>query len=161
MAEFYRNEAAAMTESKELDERTGAEWEALGFFYDYDESRRAWLIRANRRGVERLCAELRMYDADPRNAAISEHEHYGPYSYLKFVTWTEAKIVPDGVYGRIGDFTRLAEIITRMAINAEPGERVRIDEAYSGNNEANFELLLEPDEFAAAEADPALVFTAH
>jgi len=148
-----------MSESKGLDERTRAEWEALGYFYDYDEPQRTWLIRASRRGVERLCTQLRLYDADPQNAAISEHEHYGPYSNLKFVTWTEAKIVPDGVYGKVGDFTRLAEIITRRVTSAAPGDRVRIDEAYSRNNDAIFEIQLEPDEFRAAKADPALVST--
>jgi hypothetical protein len=148
-----------MSESRELHELTRAEWEALGFFYDYDESQRAWLIRASRKGIDRLCAELRRYDADPRNATVSEHEHYGPYSYLKFVTWTEAKIVPDGIYGQVGDFTRLAEAIGHLVANAEVGDRIRIDEVYSKASEVGFDLLLESDDFEAASADPALATT--
>jgi hypothetical protein len=146
-----------MSGSKSLEKLTRAEWEALGFFYDYEDSQRTWLIRASRTGMERLCAELRQYAADPRNGAVSEHEHYGPYSYLKFVTWPEAKIVPDGIYGRIEDFGRLAEIISGALTGAKPGDRIRVDEAYSDSSEAKFELLLESDDFEVASADPALV----
>jgi len=145
-----------MSGSKSLKEQARAEWKTLGFFYDYEDSQRTWLIRASRTGMKRLCAELRQYAADPRNAANSEHEHYGPYSYLKFVTWPETKIVPDGIYGRIGDFERLAEIVSSALAGAKPGDRVRIDEAYSKNSEAKLELLLEGDDFNVASADPAL-----
>lgn len=146
-----------MAEPKNLNELTRLEWNSLGFFYDYDEASRTWLVRAARRGMDRLCEELRRYAADPRNAEISEHEHYGPYSYLKFVTWTEPKIVPDGIYGRVEDFDRLAGIIMTAMACAKTGERVRIDEAYAMANEARLELLLEPDNFEVASADPALV----
>src|SRR5882724_1605122 len=94
-----------------LKASTRAEWRTLGFFYDYDEASRVWLIRGSRAGVQRLCSELRAYARNPAHSRLSEHEHYGPYSYLEFVTWTEAKIVPEGVYGRLDDFDRLGGIV--------------------------------------------------
>jgi hypothetical protein len=75
------------------------------------------------------------------------------------VTWTEAKIVPDGIYGQVGDFTRLAEAIGHLVANAEVGDRIRIDEVYSKASEVGFDLLLESDDFEAASADPALATT--
>lgn len=145
-----------MSESKSLAESTRSAWESLGFFYDYDESSRTWVVRAHRRGMDRLCEELRRYASDPRNADISEHEHYGPYSYLKFVTWTEPKVVADGIYGRVEDFDRLAQLIARAIVSARPGDRIRIDEAYAAANEAKLNLVLEPDSFDVASADQSL-----
>lgn len=146
-----------MAEPKDLNELTRSEWESLGFFYDYDDTSGTWLVRAPRRGMDRLCEELRRYASDPRNAKISEHEHYGPYSYLKFVTWTEPKVVADGIYGRVQDFDRLAGIVATAIMSAKPGDRVRIDETYGTANEARLELLLEPDNFEVSSADLALV----
>jgi hypothetical protein len=145
-----------MSGSKCIEEQTRAEWEALGFFYDYNDSQRAWLVRASRAGMDRLCTELRQYAKEPRNGVLSEHEHYGPYSYLKFVTWTEPRVVADGIYGRLQDFERLADIVSAVLAGAKPGTRVRVDETYSQNSEAKLELLLEHDDFEVASADPAL-----
>lgn len=145
-----------MTELDNLDELTRSEWNSLGFFYDYDDTRATWLVRAHRHGMNRLCEELRRYASDHRNAKLSEHAHYGPYSYLKFVTWTEPQIVPDGIYGRVHDFERLAEIVATAIASATPGDTRRIDEMYATRNEAKLELLLEPDNFDVASADPAM-----
>jgi hypothetical protein len=143
-------------DSNELDKQTRKEWNALGFFYTYDEAERRWLVRADREGMNRLAEALRSYASDPRNSAISEHEHYGPYSYLKFVTWTEAKILADGFYGTPADFARLASIVASTIAKARVGDIIRIDEAYSTASEAKLELRFEPDGFDAASADPVL-----
>jgi hypothetical protein len=144
-----------MREQTDLDSQTLSEWEALGFYYDYDDSTKTWRIRATRAGMERFCEALRLYAADPRNSGLSEHEHYGPYSYLKFVTWTEAKIISDGIYGRIEDFERLAEIVRNAVAAAKPGDRISLDGNYGSANESRLELLLEDDPFEVSSADDA------
>jgi hypothetical protein len=136
--------------------QTHGDWNALGFFYTYDEAERRWLVRADREGMSRLAEALRSYASDPRNVAISEHEHYGPYSLLKFVTWTEAKIITDGFYGTPADFARLANLVANRIVKARVGDIIRIDEAYSTANEAMLELRFEPEGFEAASADPLL-----
>src|SRR5688572_28829973 len=141
---------------QERIQQTRAEWEVLGFFYGYDDASRNCVIRANRRGMQTFCAGFRRYAADPTNAPLSEHEHYGPYAYLKFVTWTEPKVEPDGIYGKRADFERLADLVEKAIARARPGDRVRIDEAYSKAGEAKLELVLEPDDFEVASADPEL-----
>jgi len=73
-----------------------------------------------------------------------------------FVTWTEAKIVADGIYGTPADFARLASIVANTNVKARVGDTIRIDEAYSTANEAKLELRFEPDGFDAASADPVL-----
>ena len=138
----------------ESNEQTRAEWMGLGFFYSYDELERSWLVRADRDGMKRLGDALRSYASNPRHEAISEHEHYGPYSYLKFVTWAEAKIVPDGFYGTLADLAKLANIVTNAIAKARVGDIIRIDDVYSTASEARLELSLEPDGFAVASADP-------
>ena len=54
-------------DSNELDEQTRKEWNALGFFYAYDEAERRWLVRADREGMNRLAEALRSYASNPRN----------------------------------------------------------------------------------------------
>jgi hypothetical protein len=156
MGESCRNEGVAMS-SKETDPRaqTSSEWRRLGFFYDYDDSSRAWIVRGSRAGLGLLCSELRAYARNPAHAPESEHEHYGPYSYLKLVTWPEAKIVADGVYGRLDDFERLAGIIEAGLHTMVHGEELRIDSEYSTRNDSVLVIKLEPDDFDPAACDPA------
>jgi hypothetical protein len=138
-----------------LKAQTRAEWRALRFFYDYDDASRTWLIRGNRAGLRRLCSELRAYAHNPAHAPLSEHEHYGPYSYLEFVTWSEAKIVAEGIYGRLDDFDRLAGIVEAWLHPMEPGKELRIDSEYSKHNESVLVIRLEADDFDPADCDPA------
>ena len=138
--------------SEALDEQTRAEWRALGFFYDYTEATRTWSIRASRSGFARLSYELRCYARDARNRQVSEREHYGPYSSLKFVTWPEPKISSDGFYGRLEDFEELAALVDGAIRHARPGDRIRLEQAYSEASDAKLELIVEDDGFDPASA---------
>jgi hypothetical protein len=80
-----------MTNS-ELDQRTVNEWRDLGFFYDYDEVESCWRVIGSREGFMKFVDLLESYVMNPRNGRLSEHEHYGPYSYLKLMTWSQAEI---------------------------------------------------------------------
>lgn len=42
---------------------------------------------------------LRTYCDGPRNAKLSEHDHYGPYVYLKVMTWSVAGIDGNSIHG--------------------------------------------------------------
>ena len=138
-----------------LKAQTRAEWRALGFFYDYDDVSRTWLIRGSHAGLLRLCSELRAYAHNPAHASLSEHEHYGPYSFLEFVTWSEAKIVAEGIYGRLDDFERLAGIVEAGLHPMRPKKELRIDSEYSKDNDSVLVIRLEADDFDPAECDPA------
>src|SRR5437773_4027209 len=76
--------------SDAANKATRREWRELGFFYDRDDQTRVWKLTSSRAGLLGFRDALLSYVADPRNALKSEHEHYGPYSYLEVMTWPEA-----------------------------------------------------------------------
>lgn len=146
-----------MRDPNRLSDHTRAGWRLLGFHYKYGGTPPTWTIRASRAGLDRFCNELKKYAADLKHSGISEHEHYGPYSYLKFVTWNEAKIVEDGLYGQPDDFRRLAESISVRCSQSPIGTQIRIDSEFSAKNEAILLIHIEQDEFDPASADASIM----
>jgi len=123
-------------------------WRELGFFAEFsDDEAKRWLIVGSADGLRRFCKLLRAYAADPRNEPLSEHEHCGPYGHLKLVTCSEPTFKRDGLYGRLDDFRRLADLIAGHLPRAVPGEIFEIDGAFSPNNEYALRVEVAPDEF--------------
>src|SRR4051812_47739462 len=106
---------------EQIDEQTREEWRELGFFYDQDKTAGYWRLVGSRDGLSRFPALLNDYVTDERNATLSEHEHYGPYSYLKIVTWNEPEISKDDIRGTLDDLRRLADIAEHHLENVQPG----------------------------------------
>ncbi len=46
------------------------------------------------------------YASDPGNDYQSEHEHYGPYSYLEIMTWPEPSFDDHAIRGPLPDLMR-------------------------------------------------------
>jgi hypothetical protein len=139
---------------EEIDEQTREDWRELGFFYDQDRDARSWRFIGSRSGLLQFSALLSHYTADERNAALSEHDHYGPYWYLKIVTWNEASITEDDIRGTFEDFRRLAELTKRRLERVSPGEVFEIDKEYSENNDFKLRFEVREDGFDPAQADP-------
>lgn len=59
-------------------------WRELGFYYDFDEriSVNQWRFYGSKNGLQNFVRLLDDYTNDPRNDSLSEHNHFGPYSYL-------------------------------------------------------------------------------
>ncbi len=142
--------------SAELNEQTKDEWQELGFFYDYDENASCWRFVGSRQGLLKFCDILNGYASDERNAPLSEHEHFGPYWYLKLITWTEPIITPHDIRGTFEDFRRLSKLTRQKLENASVGDKVVIDVEYSSENEAKMLFEIEADDFDAAKADSLL-----
>jgi hypothetical protein len=143
--------------TEKLKQETQAEWRSLGFYYDYEEAARAWLIRGSHEGLRRFTASLRSYAQERSHALLSQHEHYGPYSYLKFVTWVSPKIAADGLYGRLADFRQLADLVDGKLLRSALASRIQIDAAdYGTENEAVLILEVAPVDFDPAKADQAI-----
>ena len=106
--------------SPELRAKTIAEWNDLGFWYDRTPES-GWVIRGARAGLEKFAVLLDQYAADPRNTKLSEHDHLGPYMYLKVVTWSSSEINQDGIYGTLQDIVRLAALIRERLVSCIPG----------------------------------------
>lgn len=142
--------------SAATNEATRREWRLLGFHYHRDHGLRRWLITASRAGLRKLCELLRAYAADPRNTAISEHEHLGPYSYLELMTWPDALIDHHAICGAPKDFERLATLIEETTAGLTPGSAIELAKAYAPASPYELRLELREDSFDPASADPQL-----
>src|SRR4030095_7454405 len=109
--------------NESLKEQTRSEWRELGFFYDRDDKSKEWLLIGSRAGLGRFSSLLRAYVAAPRNVRKSEHEHYGPYMYLKFMTWPEAGMNENTIHGPLEQLARLASLVEGHIASLEPGSR--------------------------------------
>jgi hypothetical protein len=140
--------------SCEANEQVRKEWRDLGFFYDCDERGRRWVIVGSRSGLKKFCVAVRTYAADPRNAHVSEHSHYGPYMYLKLMTWSEPTIRESAIAGRPADLARLADLTDARLAASAPGDSFTIGREYAPNDEYVLEVRVEQDDFDPASADP-------
>ena len=95
------------------------------------------------------------YVENPRNEAKSEHDHYGPYMYLK-MTWSEPGMDGNAIYGTLRDLSRLAGIIDAKLQDARPGTELRIQEDFTESSEYCLVLEVRDEGFDPASADPEL-----
>jgi hypothetical protein len=93
---------------------------------------------------------------DPRNASDSEHEHYGPYSYLEVMTSPKAGFDHHAIYGSLADLTRLAALVESKLATARPGSTIRIREEFALDSPYALVLDLRDDGFDPAAADALL-----
>jgi hypothetical protein len=142
-----------MTPSKS-DIQFTKEWNDLGFYYDRDDEKASWLIVGSKSGILKFCKLLDDYSNDKRVEGVSEDRHFGPYSYLKFMTWSEPKIAEREICGRLGDFKTLSEIIKKKLKTSK--EAFQIDKEYSNNNKYRIEFIVKDDNFEPASVDPQL-----
>jgi hypothetical protein len=140
--------------SPEVDDMTREDWRRLGFFYDVDEPALRWILRGSRNGLRGFAARLRAYADDARHARLGEHDHLGPYMYLKLMTADAADLTSSGIAGRLEDFRRLAELLQERVANAAVGDRVRLRSEFAPSAHFELELCIEPDEFDPSSADP-------
>ncbi len=135
---------------------TKREWQELGFFYESDDAGREWRMVGSKNGLLRFAELLWKYSENPGNKKISEHNHYGPYMYLKIMTWTEPLITKSDIRGTLLDFGKLADLISSKIKSSRPGEILVIDKEYSQKNEFVLKLFVKEHGFDPAKADPAL-----
>lgn len=136
---------------------TRSEWRELGFFYDRDDSLKEWRLVGSRLGLRRFPELLRAYVAHPCNEAKSEHDHYGPYMHLKVMTWPDAGMDGNAIYGTLNDMERLATLVDEKIAGLAPGHIARIREEFASTSEYTLVLELRDDGFDPASADGNLV----
>lgn len=145
-----------MSPSEATDEATRGEWRELGFFYDVDEAAQRWRFIGSRCGLQRFANLLLAYSSNSSNVGKGEHDHYGPYMYLKVMTWPDAGIDVDSIHGTLDDLTRLAQLIEQRLQNAKSGERIEIADEYTPNCKCELSLEVRDEGFDPAEEDPYL-----
>jgi len=142
--------------SETTNRATRREWRELGFFYQRDDQAKLWKLTGSRSGLLRFRDALIDYAACPENDVESEHEHYGPYAYLKVMTCPEAGFDSDAIRGPLADLARLAKIIEVKLATASPGSSIPIREEFAAYSPYSLVLDLREYGFDPATADPCL-----
>ncbi|TAL77581.1 MAG: hypothetical protein EPN75_12485 [Beijerinckiaceae bacterium] len=141
--------------TEKVNEATRREWRKLGFFYDRDDKTKEWLIRGSRAGLLEFSRILLEYSRNPHRQQLSEHDHLGPYMYLKIGTWS-ARIIDDHwIAGTSDDLAVLSTLITERISKAKEGDMVRLRQAYAPASPYELRLEVCGDEFDPAVADKA------
>jgi hypothetical protein len=145
-----------MSPSEATNRATGEEWRALGFYYETREEPPSWLFIGSRDGLSRLASLLGDYVADPRNATVSEHEHYGPYMYLEVQTAEVPEIDQRGIRGSLHDLARLRDLIAAALRTHRPGQSFVIGREYAETVDFPLCFQVRGEGFDPASADPQL-----
>ena len=128
-----------------LSRKTGyepflAQWRELGFYCHHDTRNQEYRLIGSRAGLRRFADLLRAYVGDPRNARISEHEHYGPYG-LEIMTWSHPGIDDHAISGPLPKLAELADIVESRLASVQAGARVSIRDGFAPG--APFDLVLD------------------
>jgi hypothetical protein len=142
--------------SDKLKKITIEEWRQLGYFYDRDEINKLWIITGSPFGIKTFANQLFQYSSNTNNKDISEHDHWGPYCYLKILTWDSCGFDKESIYGSLEDLNRLAELIYSKIQDDIINSVIRIKEEYTSNCEYTLELRIMEYGFDPAKADKGL-----
>lgn len=145
-----------MNPSETTNRATREEWRELGFFYETLREPLCWRLVGSPTGLARFVSLLDQYVRDPRNATLSEHEHYGPYMYLKVQTAKSPAIDEHSIRGSLKDLTRLRDLVAKALRTSRTGDSFKIGSEYSAA--ATYPLWFEVREepFDPASEDPEL-----
>jgi hypothetical protein len=140
----------------EMKQATREEWRELGFFYDYDEPGCCWRLVGSRNGLLRFADLLTSYAADAVNEQLSEHNHFGPYMYLKLITQNEREITDHAICGTLADFRNLSVLAQEIISSSAPGSTFSIGDEYAAETKSTIHFEVREDDFDPADADPLL-----
>jgi hypothetical protein len=144
----------------DVDQFVVDEWRKLGFYYDFDDrvSVNQWRFYGSREGLQHFVTLLDHYTANVNNAKLFEHDHYGPYCYLKIITLEdETCITSRAIGGSIADLRHLRNIIAEKLNKLHPGDTFNIDKEFGSNNEATAKFFVMSDGFDPVSMDELIV----
>jgi len=148
-----------MADKIDIDQMMIDEWRQLGFYYDLDErvAVNQWRFYGSKQGLQNFVKLLDDYTSKTSNDAISEHDHYGPYSYLKIMTWDKPIITSDYIAGTIQDLKNLRNIIADKLGKAQPGQTFNIDKDFGIENTVTVKFFVMSDDFDPISLDELIV----
>jgi len=145
-----------MSPSDKINEAILKGWRELGFYYDYNDDQKFWVLVGSKQGLLNFSKILDEYVLRPGTEMISEDEHYGPYSYLKIMTWDKPVINNDAISGTLSDLKKLSNLIKKKLESQRIPSEFEIDKEYSNQNESKLRFEIKEDGFDPASADPQL-----
>ena len=131
------------------------EWRDLGFHYDLDHVRRVWTITGSVMGLSQFAAILRRFASDPRNDVRFEHDHYGPYGYLKIMNNPDERgFNSNAIFAPRLEFGKLADLIDSRLANSNSGFTIELTHDFAPDSEYELRLVVAPDDFEPGLYDP-------
>lgn len=142
-----------------LDQLMIDKWRELGFYYDHDDRMdlNQWRFYGSKQGLQNFISLLDKYTTNPHNDTLSEHDHYGPYSYLKIMAWDKPTITGSCIAGTLQDLKRLRDIIADKLNTALPGQTFNIEKDYGVDNTKTAKFFVMADDFDPPSMDELLV----
>jgi hypothetical protein len=113
------------------------EWRQLGYYYERNDDNKEWIITASPFGVITFAQSILRYAESTRFSEYGDHEHYGPYWYLKIMTTPLPEMNENAISGTKDDLKRLYEIIREKVDNSEPGSNMDIPVKSATNSGGN------------------------
>ncbi|WP_243359534.1 hypothetical protein [Fundidesulfovibrio terrae] len=129
------------------------QWRKLGFFYDVDEEQKQWIFVGSKSGLLKLHAILNEYSRSKQYRKISSHEHYGPYLYLKIMTWESPGVDRDSIHGSQADIGRLADIVLNRLNGSAPGDIFVVKDEYAQESDYCIAFAVKGGGFDPATVD--------
>jgi len=145
-----------MSPSEATNRATREEWRELGFYYEIQEEPPCWRFIGSSAGLARFVALLDEYVRDSRNEVLAEHEHYGPYMYLKIQTAELPELDRQSIRGSLANLARLRDLIATGLNNLGPGQSFEVGPEYSESVQLPLRFEVRGAEFDPAAADPSL-----
>ena len=136
------------------------EWRELGFYYDFDErlSVYQWRFYGSKSGLKNFVKILNDYTINAANDRVSEHDHLGPYSYLKIITLDNQAVINENAFGgAIADLKKLRNIIAEKLEVAQSGETFNIDKDYGEENTVTVKFFIMADNFDPVSMDELII----
>lgn len=131
------------------------EWRDLGFHYDCADDRRAWTLTGSVAGLSRFSDVLRRFASDPSNDIPFEHDHFGPYGYLKIMNVPgERGFNSNAIFAPRCKFAELADLVDLRLIDAKSGSTFEFSQDFAPNSEYELRLIVAPDDFDPGLHDP-------
>ena len=139
----------------DIDQRIKDGWRELGFYYYLEESanKNEWRFYGSKYGLQNFIKLLEDYTNKLANDFPSEHQHYGPYSYLKIMTWDKAVITENYIAGTIKDLNKFKTILADKLQNLRAGQSFKIDKEYGIDNTATANFFVMKHDFDPVSMD--------
>jgi len=136
-------------EKIDIDQMIINEWRELGFCYDLEvkNESKEWRFYGTKNGLMKFVDILDKYVANPVNETLSEHDHYGPYGYLKIMTWDKPIITENYIAGSLNDLNYLKNLLNKMLSEVAIGESFDIAKFYGSDNGVAAKFFVMPDPF--------------
>ena len=119
----------------DIDEMLRKEWRELGFYYDQNAEKQQWQFFGSKKGLLNFINCIDEHIAFQKS--LSDDSHFGPYDYLKLMTWDKPYIDFKLFAGRQEDFEILKEIYSKKVEITDVHDEFVIDKEYTSDNSAS------------------------